>query len=153
MAEDPVPADRARDVSRAPGAPGVVAPARPVRQRGWLEVRWRQFRNPPRPVFRAVLADSAVAIVLGVLYLAYDVALTRGADWPDYRMAAAAGLVLAVVVAGSTLTYLIVPQPGARTGGRPERSLWSAALGFFASLPIAYLTLVAATQLLKPLFV
>lgn len=124
-----------------------------VRPRSWLEVRWRQFRNPPRPVLRAVLSDLAVALILGGAYLAYDVALSRGADLPggDLRAGAAAIVVLAVVVVGSVVSYLVVPQP--LPGGRSGRSAWSAALGFFAALPIAYLTLVVATQLIKPLLV
>ena len=32
----------------------------------WLAVRWRQFRNAPRPVVRAVLSPLVVAIVLGL---------------------------------------------------------------------------------------
>lgn len=126
-------------------------PRAPVRRRSWLEVRWRQFRNPPRPVLRAVLSDVAVAAVLGTAYLAYDVALSRGAALPDVRLGAAVALVLAVVVVGSVISYLVVPQPGAH--GKPRRSAWSAALGFFAALPIAYLTLVIASQILKPLLV
>ena len=50
-----------------------------VRRRSWVEVRWRQFRNAPRPVVRAVASSLIVAIVLGLGYLAYDVALSRGA--------------------------------------------------------------------------
>ncbi len=124
--------------------------ARP-RRRSWLEVRWRQFRNAPRPVFRAVVSDAAVAIVLGVAYLAYDVALSRGAMLPggDLRALAVAAFVLVVLVAGSAITWLIVPQPG-RPG---QRSGWSAALGFFAAVPIAYLVLVVAVQVMKPLLV
>ena len=38
-------------------------------QRSWLEVRWRQFKNPPQPVFRAVAVNLAVAIVGGMLLL------------------------------------------------------------------------------------
>ena len=64
------------------------APRRRVRPRGagprrsWLEIRWRQFRNAPRPVVRAVGSSLVVAIVLGAPYLAYDVALSRGASLP-----------------------------------------------------------------------
>ena len=51
-------------------------------RRSWAEVRWRQFRHAPRPVVRAVAASLSVAIVLAILYVAYDVALSRGADLP-----------------------------------------------------------------------
>jgi hypothetical protein len=34
-----------------------------------------------------------------------------------------------------------------------RRTGWSAALGFFAAVPIAYLVLVVAVQILKPLLV
>lgn len=133
------------------GGPGAGRPG----QRSWLEVRWRQLRNPPPPVLRAVLSDLAVAVVLGVLYLAYDVALSRGASLPggDLRTLAVAVLVLGVIVAGSWITYLVVPQPTGGLPGPPRRSGWSAALGFFAALPIAYLVLVVAVQVLKPLLV
>jgi len=126
-------------------------PATPVRQRSWLEVRWRQFRNAPRPVVRAVVADLSVAIVLGLLYLGYDVSVSRGAAWPggDLRTLFVALFVAIVLIAGSVVTWLIVPQPG-RPG---RRSAWSAALGFFAAVPIAYLVLVVAVQVVKPLLV
>jgi hypothetical protein len=123
-----------------------------VRRRGWFEVRWRQFRNAPRPVVRAVLSPLVVAIVLGLGYLAYDVALTRGASLPggDLRALAVACFVVLVVTTGALITYLIVPQP-TRAGGRRTRSPWSAALGLFAAVPIAYLVLVVESQLLRPL--
>ncbi len=126
----------------------------PIRQRSWIEVRWRQFRNPPRPVVRAVVSDLAVAVFLGLAYLAYDIALERGAQLPggDLRALAALGFVVAVLVVGSTVTYLVVPQPTG-SGTRTVRSAWSAALGFFAAVPIAYLVLVVVVQILKPLLV
>lgn len=126
----------------------------PPRQRSWLEIRWRQFRNAPRPVVRAVASSLGVAIVLGAAYLAYDVALSRGASLPggDLRVAAAALYVLAVLVAGSLITWLIVPLPRG-SGARATRTPWSAALGLFAAIPIAYLVLVLAIQVLKPLLV
>ena len=40
-------------LTRAPGVAG-PAPRPEVRRRGFVEVRWRQFRHAPRPVFRAV---------------------------------------------------------------------------------------------------
>ncbi len=131
-------------------------PARPTSapaRRSWLAVRWRQFRNAPRPVFRAVASSLSVAIVLGVAYLAYDVALSRGATLPggDLRVLAGTLYVFAVLVAGSFLTWLIVPLPRG-SGSRATRTSWSAALGLFAAIPVAYLVLVVAIQVLKPLF-
>lgn len=126
----------------------------PVRRRPWWEVRWRQFRNAPRPVVRAVASSLSVAIVLGIAYLAYDIALSRGAALPggDLRTLAVVAFVGSVLVTGTVVTYLVVPQP-ARTGRPGARSGWSAALGFFAAVPIAYIVLVVVVQVLKPLFV
>lgn len=121
-------------------------------RRSWLDVRWRQFRNAPRPIVRAVGANLAVAGALGLAYLAYDVALTRGAHLPggDLRTLFAALDVILVLIVGTTITYLIVPRPrGSGTGTR--RTAWSGALGFFASVPIAYLVLVVVIQILRPL--
>jgi hypothetical protein len=120
-------------------------------RRSWLDVRWRQFRNAPRPIVRAVAASLSVALVLAVGYLAYDVALSRGAALPggDLRTLALALYVAAVLVIGSLVTYIVVPQPtGAR--GAARRSGWSAALGLFAAVPIAYLVMVVAVQLIRP---
>lgn len=126
----------------------------PPPRRSWLEVRWRQFRNAPRPVFRAVASSLSVAVILGVAYLAYDVALSRGASLPggDQRVLFGALYVLAVLIAGAFLTWLLVPLPRG-SGTRATRTPWSAALGLFAAIPIAYLVLVVAIQVLKPLFV
>jgi hypothetical protein len=101
---------------------------------------------------RAVLSSSVVAVVLGLAYLAYDVAVTNGADLPggDGRTLAAVVYAGAVIGVGTIVTYLIVPQPTG-AGGRPKRSIWSAALGFFAAIPIAYIGLVVESQILKPL--
>jgi hypothetical protein len=125
-----------------------VAPPR----RSWLAIRWRQFRNAPRPVVRAVGANLVAAGLLGLLYLAYDVALSRGARLPggDLRPAFAALDVILVLVIGTVVTYLIVPLPRG-ADSRPRRTAWSAALGFFASVPIAYLVLVVAIQVIRPL--
>ena len=137
-----------------PPAPGVRAGAASPKQRSWLEVRWRQFRNAPRPVVRAVGSSLGVAIVLGLLYLAYDVALSRGAQLPggDLRFVAGVLFVVAVLVSGSFITWLVVPLPRG-SGTRSTRTPWSAALGLFAAIPIAYLVLVVVVQVLKPLFV
>ncbi len=122
-------------------------------RRSAIEVRWRQFRRAPRPVVRAVASSLGVALVLGLAYLAYDVALSRGARVPggDLRLGFATLLVLVVLVAGATVTYLVVPQPRGSSSGPPRRSAWSAALGFFAAVPIAYLVLVVESQILRPL--
>ncbi len=123
----------------------------PVRQRGWAEVRWRQFRNAPRPIVRAVLSSLAVAVVLAIAYLAYDVALERGVTLPggDLRVLAVTVYVLVVLLVGTVLTYLLVPRPSG-AGTTRRRTGWSAALGFFAAVPIAYLVMVAATQIIRP---
>ena len=125
---------------------------RDVRPRPWWQVRWRQFRNAPTPVVRAVASSLSIAVVFGLGYLAYDLALSRGMQLPggDLRALAVAFFVVVVVVAGSWITYLVVPQP--QRSGRPAgRSIWSAALGFFAAIPIAYIVLVIVVQVIKPL--
>ena len=134
--------------------PRADAPRPPIRRRSWAEIRWRQFRNAPRPVVRAVLSSLIVAVVLGAVYLVYDVALSRGARLPggDLRVAAVALYIAVVLVSGSLVTYLVVPQPTG-SGGRSTRTPWSAALGFFAAVPICYLVLVVAVQVMKPLLV
>jgi hypothetical protein len=99
-----------------------------------------------------VLASLSVASVLGLAYLAYDVALARGAVLPggDLRVLFVALYVLVVLTAGSIVTWLVVPQPTG-SGTRVVRSGWSAALGLFAAAPIAYLVLVVVVQVLRPL--
>jgi len=99
-----------------------------------------------------VLSSLVVAVGLASAYVAYDVALSRGARLPggDLRVLAVTGYALLVLVAGTVVTYLVVPQPtGSATLRR--RSAWSAALGFFAAVPIAWLVMVAATQIVRPL--
>lgn len=134
--------------------PGGSAPIRPAaaRRRSWAEVRWRQFRNPPRPILRAVLSSLVIAVSAAVAYVAYDVALDRGAGLPggDLRLLALTLYALVVLVVGTTVTYLVVPQPTG-SGTIRRRSAWSAALGFFAAVPIAWLVMIAATQIVRPL--
>jgi selenocysteine lyase/cysteine desulfurase len=127
--------------------------APPVRRRSWAEVRWRQFRNAPRPVVRAVASSLAVAIVLAAGYVLYDLALSRGAALPggDLRVLAVTVYVVLVLLIGSLVTWLIVPLPSGSSSTR-RRTAWSAALGFFAAVPIAYLVMVAAVQIVRPLF-
>jgi hypothetical protein len=123
-----------------------------VRRRSEVEIRWRQFRNAPRPIVRAVLSSLVVAIVLGLGYLVYDVALRRGATLPggDLRTLYLALDVAIVLVVGSIVTWLVVPQPRG-SGDATTRSPWSAALGFFAAVPVCYLVLVVVVQVLVPL--
>jgi hypothetical protein len=135
-------------VSGSPNGPDRPA----IRQRSQVEIRWRQFRHAPRPVVRAVLSSLLVAVVLGLAYLAYDVALTRGVVLPggDLRVLFIALDIAVVLATGTIVTYLVVPQPTG-SGDRAIRTGWSAALGFFAAVPVCYLVLVVAVQVLKPL--
>jgi hypothetical protein len=124
----------------------------PVRQRSWAEIRWRQFRNAPRPVVRAVLSSLVIAIVLALLYLAYDIAIERGIALPggDLRLLALTLYAVLVLALGSVVTYLIVPLPTG-SGTVRRRTGWSAALGLFAAVPIAWLVMVATIQIIRPL--
>ncbi len=101
---------------------------------------------------RAVTASLSVAVVLAALYLAYDVAISRGAELSggDLRVLALAGYVAFVLGGGSVVTWLVVPQPTGASGVA-RRSAWSAALGFFAAVPIAYLVMIVAVQIVRPL--
>ncbi len=125
---------------------------REVRQRGYFEVRWRQFRRAPKPVFRAVASSLTVAIVLGVLFLGYDIALDRGALLPggDLRIGFLALYVALVLVVGAFVTWLVVPLPAGPGSVRRTRTPWSLALGLFAAVPIAYLVLVVLHEIVKP---
>jgi hypothetical protein len=130
-------------------------PRADARRRGWFEIRWRQFRNAPRPVVRAVASSLTVAVVLGSLFLAYDIALDRGTALPggDLRLLLLAMYVVVVLVAGAVVTWLIVPLPSGSGSRRTARTPWSAALGLFAAVPVAYLVLVVLHELVKPLLV
>ena len=124
-----------------------------VRRRSQVEVRWRQFRNAPRPVVRAVAASLVVAIIGGLAYLVYDVALLRGARLPggDLRLLFLTLYTGLVLVAGSVVTWLVVPLPTG-AGSRAVRTPWSAALGLLAAVPVCYLVIVVVVQILEPLF-
>ena len=123
-----------------------------VPRRSALEVRWRQFRNAPRPVVRAVATSLVVAIVVGLAYLAYDVALLRGARLPggDLRLLFLTLYTAVVLIAGSVVTWLVVPLPTG-AGSRAVRTPWSAALGLLAAVPVCYLVIVVVVQVLEPL--
>ena len=99
-----------------------------------------------------MLSSLVVAVILAVLYLAYDLAVADGAILPggDLRVLAVAIYVVIVLVVGSLVTYLVVPQP-AGSGSARRRTGWSAALGFFAAVPIASLVMVVAVQLVRPI--
>ena len=129
-----------------------MADRAPIRRRSWAEIRWRQFRNAPRPVVRAVVSSLVVASVLALAYLVYDVAITRGARPPggDLRLLALVAYAAIVLLAGAVVTYLVVPQPTG-SGTVRRRSGWSAALGFFAALPVAWLVMVVVLQVIKPM--
>ena len=125
-------------------------PKRDIRQRSEWEVRWRQARNAPPPVVRAVLANVAVAAVGGVVLLLTDWLASHGV-LPDFVLDLGPLIYVAVViVSGSLFTYLWVELP---TGvpGEKRRSPWAAVLGFFASIPIVYLSLVVIFEVLRPL--
>lgn len=141
---DPVATTEAAAPAAPPAPPAPAgSPARPdVRERGEWEIRWRQTRNAPPPIVRAIVADLLVATVAGIALLAWDIVF--GASL------AAFVLYLATVVgAGSLLTYLWAPLPTG-AGGPRRRSGWAAMLGFFAALPVAYIVLVVAFQVIRP---
>lgn len=144
-------------MSAGPTSERPPVPARPVasrapRQRSLLEVRWRQWRNAPPPVTRAIAANLLAAVVLAVPLLGYDLAVSGGTTLPggDLRTAAVGAYVVAVLLVGSILTYLWVPLPTGASGVR-RRTAWSAALGAFAAVPVAYIVLVVVFQILEPL--
>lgn len=136
--------------------------SQPRAPRGFVARRIYQLRHAPQPVFRAVLASSATGGGLAAAYLVYDLAvelaMRRGVEpaalpgGADLRTAAAACVVAATLVAGSLLTYLVVPHRDSPEGPA-RRSGWSAMLGLFASLPVAYIALVVESQIVKPLLV
>jgi hypothetical protein len=146
------PARPAAEPAEPAVTPSTPLPIREPPRRSWAEVRWRQFRHAPRPIVRAVAASLSVAVVLAAAYVAYDVALARGIDLPggDLRTLAVTGYVVVVLLSGSLVTYLVVPQPSG-AGAVVRRTGWSAALGFFAAVPIAYLVMVVAVQIVRPL--
>jgi hypothetical protein len=104
-------------------------------------------------VVRAVAVSLIVAIVAAVAYLAYDIAIARGMTLPggDLRLLALVAYTVLVLVIGSVVTYIVVPQPTG-SGTVRRRSGWSAALGFFAAVPIAWLVMVVALQVIRPWF-
>ena len=92
--------------------------------RPWWDVRLRQLRNPPPPVFRAVVGDLLVATVAGVGLLVYALSVPVGTSLA-VPVLVFIGLVVGV---GSLLTYLWVELPTGATGVR-RRSGWAAGCG------------------------
>lgn len=127
-------------------------PVEPVaQQRSEIEVRWRQARNPPPPVLRAVVASLAVATVGGIVLLLFDWLAANGViPGADARGIAGALYVVVVIVTSCVLTYLWVELPSGASEAR-RRSPWAMLLGLFASIPIVYLALVIVFQVLRPL--
>lgn len=99
-----------------------------------------------------MLSSLVIAIVLALLYLAYDIAIERGIALPggDLRLLALTLYAVLVLAVGTVVTYLMVPQPTG-SGTVRRRTGWSAALGFFAAVPIAWLVMVATIQIIRPL--
>jgi hypothetical protein len=126
------------DIPDASGAPGLP-------ERSELEIRWRQARNVPPPIVRAIVADLVIAVIGGVLLLAWDIAV-GGADLGAFAL-----YVVVVAAAGSLLTYLWAPLPSGASGLR-RRTPWAAMLGLFAAFPVIYIVLVIAFQVIRPLF-
>jgi hypothetical protein len=127
-----------------------TTPPREIQHRSELEIRWRQARNAPPPVVRAVLANIAVAGIGGLVLLLVDWLASEGLLPAELTSLAPVIYVLVVVVSGSLITYLWVELPTGRPGER-RRSGWSAVLGFFASIPVVYLALVVIFQVIRPL--
>jgi hypothetical protein len=101
------------------------------------------------------MSSLSIALVLGVAFLAYDIALDRGASLPggDLRLLVLALYVALVCGVGAVVTWLVVPLPTGPGTTRRTRTPWSLALGLFAAVPIAYLVLVVLHEILKPFLV
>jgi hypothetical protein len=125
-------------------------PTREIRYRSEWEIRWRQARNAPPPVVRAVLANVAVATVGGIILLLTDWLASHDVLPAFLLDLGPIVYVLVVIVSGTLFTYLWVELP---TGvpGEKRRSAWSGVLGLFASIPIVYLALVIIFEVLRPL--
>ena len=125
-------------------------PATP-RPRSEIEIRWRQARNPPPPVFRAVLTSLVVATVGGAALLLFDWLAGEGVvPGADARGLVVGLYIVGVILTSCVLTYLWVELPSGASGVR-RRSPWAILLGLFASIPIVYLAIVVVFQVLRPL--
>jgi hypothetical protein len=101
-------------------------------------------------VFRAVVANMAVAIAGAIMLLAWHWLAARDPGLPDITLGLTALYVVVVLVAGSVLTWLWVELPTG-AGGERRRSPWAGLLGLLAAVPIVYLVLVVALQVVQPL--
>jgi hypothetical protein len=101
------------------------------------------------------MSSLVVAVALGGLFLAYDLALDRGAPLPggDLRLLALTLYVVLVCLVGALATWLLVPLPTGSGTARRTRTPWSLALGLFAAVPMAYLVLVVLHEIVKPVLV
>ncbi len=124
---------------------------REVKHRSELEIRWRQTRNAPQPVVRAVVANLLVAGIGGVILLIVDWLADHG-ELPEFfsGVGPPAIYVATVLISGTVFTYLWVELPTGVPGER-RRSLWAGMLGLFAAIPITYRALVIVYQVLRPL--
>ena len=99
------PSDGPPRMNEGPVTPDPLRTAgREVRPRSELEIRWRQARNAPPPVVRAVLANVAVAVVGGIVLLLLDWLVGRGVLPGDLAPLAPVFYVAIVIVSGSVLT-------------------------------------------------
>ena len=104
-------------------------------------------------MFRAVVTSLTVAIVVGVAVprLRRRPRPRRTPPGGDLRLLFLTAYVAIVLVAGALITWLVVPLPTGSGSRRATRTPWSAALGLFAAVPIAYLVLVVLHEIVKPL--
>jgi nitrogen fixation/metabolism regulation signal transduction histidine kinase len=91
-----------------------------------------------------------VAIIGAVILLAWDWLASQDPSLPDITLGLTAVYVVVVLVVGSVLTWLWVELPSG-AGGERRRSPWAGLLGFFAAVPIVYLVLVVALQVIRPM--
>ena len=90
-------------------------------QRSWLEVRWRQFKNPPQPVFRAVTVNLAVAIIGGLFLFIYALAAPAAdlAPWIVLYIAVVVVLAASPHICGSSCRRRVGRTQTLGLGGRP----------------------------------
>ena len=148
--DDPRPGRRGERPARRPPARRIAGPAqRPtVRRRGSRSAgassgtpRGRSSGRSSRAWSWRSCSGSATSPTTSPL--------RRGAVLPggDLRTLYLVLDIVVVLVVGSVVTWLVVPQPRG-SGTATTRSPWSAALGFFAAVPVCYLVLVVVVQVL-----